>query len=195
MPVEPSGDLGSLGDEVTGDDVRRLQFSEAFRGYRPADVDALLEKVALAIDNGDSLEPLLRTSQLRRATHGYRLDDVDRALGGLRLSTSRPAGSRTPRPVPPQTHGAIRPVNYRSGTGPRNSFGEAVQRWKAKSPWRPVYLGLLMTGLGLVLALTPATFATPSRPKVDIMVIGWIGAAVLGAVTARHLGRAIRSRR
>jgi DivIVA domain-containing protein len=90
---------GLFANEVTGDDVRRLQFNEASRGYHPADVDALLETVARAIDDGDSIEPLLRGAAFRRAMHGYRQDDVDRVLVRLTSSTCRPSGRPTPATV------------------------------------------------------------------------------------------------
>ncbi|HET7684465.1 MAG TPA: DivIVA domain-containing protein [Marmoricola sp.] len=36
---------------VTGDDLRRLRLSTTVRGYRPAEVDALLERLAAQLDN------------------------------------------------------------------------------------------------------------------------------------------------
>jgi DivIVA domain-containing protein len=36
---------------VTGDDLRRLRLSTTVRGYRPAAVDALLERLAAQLDN------------------------------------------------------------------------------------------------------------------------------------------------
>jgi DivIVA domain-containing protein len=36
---------------VPGDDLRRLRLSTTVRGYRPAEVDALLERLAAQLDN------------------------------------------------------------------------------------------------------------------------------------------------
>jgi DivIVA domain-containing protein len=37
---------------LTGEDLRRVRFSLAFRGYRMADVDALLDRVADQLETG-----------------------------------------------------------------------------------------------------------------------------------------------
>jgi DivIVA domain-containing protein len=46
---------------VTGDDVRALQISVAFRGYRMAEVDWLLDQFAQALDDRDAEFEELRT--------------------------------------------------------------------------------------------------------------------------------------
>lgn len=45
---------------LTGDDVRRVRFPIVLRGYRPADVDALLARLAdqLGADSAASPEPI-----------------------------------------------------------------------------------------------------------------------------------------
>ena len=43
-PVLPVGDIG-------GDDLRRTRFTLAFRGYRMAEVDALLDRLARQLDD------------------------------------------------------------------------------------------------------------------------------------------------
>jgi DivIVA domain-containing protein len=35
---------------LTGDDLRRVRFTSAFRGYRQAEVDALLDRLATELD-------------------------------------------------------------------------------------------------------------------------------------------------
>jgi DivIVA domain-containing protein len=37
---------------LSGDDVRRVRFSTAFRGYRMSEVDALLDRVAAELEAG-----------------------------------------------------------------------------------------------------------------------------------------------
>lgn len=43
LPVPPDGPLGS-------DDLRRVRFSLAFRGYRMSEVDELLDRLAAQLD-------------------------------------------------------------------------------------------------------------------------------------------------
>ncbi len=69
-----------------GDVLRQMTFREAFRGYRPSDVDALLGAVALALDSSADVTPLMRDLHLHQAIRGYNRDDVDRAIERLRLS-------------------------------------------------------------------------------------------------------------
>jgi DivIVA domain-containing protein len=45
---------------VTGDDVRALQISAAFRGYRMTEVDWLLDQYAQALDDRDAVIPELQ---------------------------------------------------------------------------------------------------------------------------------------
>jgi hypothetical protein len=45
---------------VTGDDVRRLRISVAFRGYRMTEIDWLLEQFASALDDRDAEIATLR---------------------------------------------------------------------------------------------------------------------------------------
>ena len=42
---------------LTGDDLRRLRFTTALRGYRMSEVDALLERLADELDAARSQEP------------------------------------------------------------------------------------------------------------------------------------------
>ena len=63
---QPPADLDrspvELPDErpVTGDDVRALQISPAFRGYRMSEVDWLLDQFAQALDDRDAVIAELR---------------------------------------------------------------------------------------------------------------------------------------
>ena len=73
-----------------------MRFREAFRGYRPGDVDSLLDRVAKQMDAG---QPFLATIEaalpLPRSVRGYSMDDVDQfltALGG-RPSRGREYGN------------------------------------------------------------------------------------------------------
>src|SRR3954464_1307565 len=45
---------------ITGDDVRALQISPAFRGYRMSEVDWLLDQFAQALDDRDAVAARLR---------------------------------------------------------------------------------------------------------------------------------------
>ena len=57
---------------VTGDDVRTLRISPAFRGYRMAEVDWLLDQLARTLDERDAAIAALRAGTL--AGNG---DDTD----------------------------------------------------------------------------------------------------------------------
>jgi DivIVA domain-containing protein len=70
VAVVASGRGGSLAEEyddrpdvrvpatgpLTGDDVRGVRFSLAFRGYRMSEVDALLERLAAQVDDASGAE-------------------------------------------------------------------------------------------------------------------------------------------
>jgi DivIVA domain-containing protein len=43
--------------DLTADDLRKVRFSLAFRGYRMSEVDALLERLALQVDTPPAVEP------------------------------------------------------------------------------------------------------------------------------------------
>jgi DivIVA domain-containing protein len=73
---------------MTPEEVRRARFPEAFRGYRPEDVDALLERVATQIEAGQSFLATIEAAMpLPRSIRGYSVDDVDRFLTALGGST------------------------------------------------------------------------------------------------------------
>ena len=57
---------------VTGDDVRALRISPAFRGYRMAEVDWLLDQLARTLDERDAA-----ISALRAGTPPGDGDDID----------------------------------------------------------------------------------------------------------------------
>ena len=57
---------------VTGDDVRALRISPAFRGYRMAEVDWLLDQLARALDERDTA-----LAALRAGTAAGAGDDTD----------------------------------------------------------------------------------------------------------------------
>jgi len=42
---------------LTATDIRRVRFSTGLRGYRMSEVDALLDRVALELEPGDTREP------------------------------------------------------------------------------------------------------------------------------------------
>jgi DivIVA domain-containing protein len=60
-PLEPAYDdspdtLVPAGRPITGDDLRRVRFPLAFRGYRMAEVDALLDRLATELDQARDLD-------------------------------------------------------------------------------------------------------------------------------------------
>ncbi len=55
-------------------------FHEARRGYRPEDVDALLERLAAAADRGEPTSALAREAAFREAKRGYSTAEVDAFL-------------------------------------------------------------------------------------------------------------------
>lgn len=71
---------------MTPEEVRGARFREAFRGYRPSDVDSLLERVARQIEAGQPIQGTIEAgTPLPRSVRGYSIDDVDQfltALGG-----------------------------------------------------------------------------------------------------------------
>jgi DivIVA domain-containing protein len=66
---------------VTGDDVRALRISPAFRGYRMAEVDWLLDQLARTLDERDAT-----ITALRDGTAAAAGDDTDPA--GVPVSTT-----------------------------------------------------------------------------------------------------------
>ena len=72
---------------MTGDEVRRYEFHEQFRGYNPAQVDHLLQQIAEALDDGRPIADLMVGVELRRSMRGYRIGDVDELLDQLRLQS------------------------------------------------------------------------------------------------------------
>jgi DivIVA domain-containing protein len=74
---------------MTGDDIRRVEFREAFRGYSIAVVDRRLDEIASAIDRGERIRALdLTTEQIPRQWRGYRSEDVDALFDQLRLDAT-----------------------------------------------------------------------------------------------------------
>ena len=72
---------------MTGDEVRRYEFHEEWRGYNPRQVDQLLEQIAGALDGGGPVSGLLVNVELGRSMRGYRRSDVDDLLEQLRLQS------------------------------------------------------------------------------------------------------------
>jgi DivIVA domain-containing protein len=72
---------------MTGDEVRRSEFREAYRGYNAQHVDTFLEKVADALDAGISISALVQSVEFGRSLRGYGIDDVDAVLVRLRFQS------------------------------------------------------------------------------------------------------------
>ncbi len=49
----PDAGLPPEGQRIGGEDLRRVRFPLAFRGYRMSDVDALLDRLAVQLDQPD----------------------------------------------------------------------------------------------------------------------------------------------
>ncbi|HEV7872151.1 MAG TPA: DivIVA domain-containing protein [Modestobacter sp.] len=62
---------------VTGDDVRALHISPAFRGYRMAEVDWLLDQLARTLDERDAALAALRTGAPPRDGEDTDPEDTD----------------------------------------------------------------------------------------------------------------------
>ena len=69
---------------VTGNDVRTAMLRGALRGYRPGDVDRVLESAAAALDAGLSPGSALAGVTFRKALRRYNVEDVDRLIESLR---------------------------------------------------------------------------------------------------------------
>lgn len=78
VAVVASGRTGALPEEyddrpdvrvpagqLAGDDLRRVRFSLAFRGYRMSEVDTLLARLADQLDRGTAAEEEARDERLR----------------------------------------------------------------------------------------------------------------------------------
>lgn len=72
---------------MTGNEVRRSEFREQWRGYNPRRVDELLEQIAHALDSGRPIGSLVTNMEIPRSMRGYRMADVDDLLGQLRLQS------------------------------------------------------------------------------------------------------------
>jgi DivIVA domain-containing protein len=73
---------------LTAASVRSAQFREALRGYDPGVVDALLERIASALESGTAVIPMLKDVDLPTRLRGYRRDEVDAFLERLRRKAS-----------------------------------------------------------------------------------------------------------
>jgi DivIVA domain-containing protein len=73
---------------MTGDEIRGAQFREARRGYRPADVDAFLDRLAEAADRGEDLTGLVREASFREGKRAYDTAEVDAFLARATASTN-----------------------------------------------------------------------------------------------------------
>lgn len=92
-PAEPDRSPIELpeGRSVTGDDVRALQISVAFRGYRMTEVDWLVDQLAAALDERDA-----EITALRAAVHD----------GGGAGEAPDPGGVPVPAPEDEERPGA-----------------------------------------------------------------------------------------
>lgn len=89
---------------VTGDDVRALQISVAFRGYRMSEVDWLLDQFAQALDDRDRVIADLR-SRAHPSPHPRHA-----------VPEKETAEPETPGTAEPETPGTARPGTARPGT-------------------------------------------------------------------------------
>jgi DivIVA domain-containing protein len=106
-PSGPDGGGGTSTIEPAA--VRNQNFRVILRGYDRREVDALLEKVAVAVAAGRHPEALVRQATFRQRLTGYHRGDVDQFLD-LLVASWRPLG--LPPPPPPK------PLGTRQPTGP-----------------------------------------------------------------------------
>jgi DivIVA domain-containing protein len=73
---------------VTGDDVRALRISAAFRGYRMSEVDWLIDQLAQVLDERDAELAALRTAAPPRSggAHAAPEDRADTDPAGIAVS-------------------------------------------------------------------------------------------------------------
>jgi DivIVA domain-containing protein len=63
---------------MTEDEIRAVTFHPARRGYKPQEVDAFIEQVALAVARGEPVGPLLEAAAFREVKRdGYSSAEVD----------------------------------------------------------------------------------------------------------------------
>jgi DivIVA domain-containing protein len=73
------------GEQVTSDEVRKAKFHATWwRGYVPADVDGLLERVAIQLEAHQSPVVTIEATGLRTTHRGYVIQEVDQLLDRLR---------------------------------------------------------------------------------------------------------------
>ena len=68
---------------VTGDDLRALRFNTVLRGYRPSEVDAMIDRLAAQLDARIGTGPETRTDSRTdmRTDTGKDRDDPEAGLG------------------------------------------------------------------------------------------------------------------
>lgn len=68
---------------VTGDDLRALRFNTVLRGYRPSEVDAMIDRLAAQLDARSDTRPDARTDfeTHTRTDPGKDRDDPEAGLG------------------------------------------------------------------------------------------------------------------
>ena len=80
---------------MTPAEIRVLKFRTVTgSGYRPAEVDALLERVAIQVEAGQAPDSLIERTHLATSFSGYRTGDVDRILDSLKRSSPDPSRDR-----------------------------------------------------------------------------------------------------
>ena len=82
--------------DLTGDDLRRVRFSLAFRGYRMSEVDTLLERLAAQVDGPAEEQPEAAPEPLPPNRSPSRLSSPapGRATSGPPRSVARPRTTR-----------------------------------------------------------------------------------------------------
>ena len=68
---------------MSPEEIRSVEFREAVHGYKPSDVDALLEQVALSIQVGQEPRAAIEVAHLHKTLRGYQTDQVDTILSEL----------------------------------------------------------------------------------------------------------------
>lgn len=114
---------------VTGDEVRRAKFRSELGGYQKSAVRDLMQRIANAIEAGES-PGTLANSELPVVLRGYRLNDVQELLDEIRRLDPQPAPTRQPDQRSPYQLFTTPTILVRRRPGVFDEDGSLLATWR-----------------------------------------------------------------
>ena len=137
--------------------IRTVEFRQALRGYDRNEVDEVLEKIAEAVDLGQSPTALIRNAHFRGRWRGDHRGDVDEFMEILRTTSNWVAVPQPGFPLPhsvaqstvPQATDSYRPTTNYPSFNPGTSSSSGMRGHPSSSPTEGQEgIGDLLEGIG-----------------------------------------------